>query len=358
MSDAFALLAYSDTTYRPLFLSIHWGLFFLLLLYTTPFAYRYIKHLIRTTSWGKIWAEEEVPIVALVITTKYLLQQLLTYAIFPIAVPAAHYQAANLAMLGTTSLITAVSVTIVTSRLMRAKLSSKIDTHNTFVRYVGHDVRTPLNISSVCTTLMDEFMSDESLAAEAKCVEIPHLIEQQKTSFGLAVSILNDLIDYEKLEKAELALDCSRQNPVDFILSCTPIFEVQSNEKHITLTAPVASDREAFRELEVHIDTYKLGKCLHNFISNAYKFTPIGGSIVISVTKVKDTPAISRRNSIRSMSFSRSSSISMNSIDALANASPATQYVRISVTDLGVGISEENLPKLFNEVVQFDPNRL
>ena len=306
-------------------------------------------------------AEEEVPIVALVITTKYLLQQLLTYAtlgIFPIAVPAAHYQAANLAMLGTTSLITAVSITIVTSRLVRAKLTSKIDEHNTFVRYVGHEVRTPLNISSVCTTLMDELMSDESLAAEVKCAEMPHLIEQQKTSFGLAVSILNDLIDYEKLEKAELALDCSRQNPVDFVLSCTPMFVVQSNEKNITLTAPSVSDREAFRELEVYIDTYKLGKCLRNFISNAYKFTPIGGSIVIPVTKVEDTPAISRRNSIRSMSFSRSSSISMNSIDALANASPATQYVRISVTDLGVGISEENLPKLFNEVVQFDPNRL
>ena len=352
ISDALALLAYSGSSYDTIFLSIHWALFFMLLIYTTPYAYKYMLHLLHMPSWDRIWAEEEVTIVALIIVAKYLIQQLLTFAIFPIIVPADHYQATNLTMLGTTSLITAVSVTIVTSRLTRAKLAEKMDEHNTFVRYVGHEVRTPLNISSVCSTLMEELVADEAIAPEVKFSEMTHLLEQQKTAFGLAVSILNDLIDYEKLEKADLALDCSRQNPIDFVLTCTPMFQVQSEEKNITLTVPSVRDREDFLDQEVYIDTYKLGKCLRNFISNAYKFTPAGGSIVISVTKVSMP---SRRSSIN---FGISSKVSSNSLNALADESSAVEYIRVAVTDSGVGISEENLPKMFNEVVQFDPNRL
>ena len=349
LSDAFALLSYCENPYRVVFLFIHWVLFFLLIVYTIPFAFKYMMHLWRKPSWSRIWADEEITILALVIVTKYLIQQLLTFVIFPSTIPAAHYQAANLSMLSTTSLVTAVSVTIITTRLTRTKLTEKIEEHNTFVRYVGHEVRTPLNISGVCTTLMEDLVADKAITLEDKDAQMTHLIEQQKTAFGLAVSILNDLIDYEKLEKDDLALDCSRQNPVDFLLTCTTMFAVQTNEKNINLTLPAASDREAFLEHEVYIDTYKLGKCVRNFISNAFKFTPVGGTIVIAVTKL-DPPSPSRSSRF-------GLGLSMKSLDDSVH-STASQYVRIAVTDSGVGISEENLPKLFNEVVQFDPNRL
>ena len=348
LSDVFALLSYSDNPYRVIFLSIHWTMFFLLIAHTTPLALKYTIHLWRQPSWSRIWADEEITILALIIVAKYLIQQLLTFAIFPSTIPATHYQVANLSMLSTTSLITAVSVTIITTRLTRAKLTEKIEEHNTFVRYVGHEVRTPLNISSVCATLMEDLVADKAISSEEKDAQMTHLIEQQKTSFGLAVSILNDLIDYEKLEKDDLALDCSRQNPVDFVLTCTSMFAVQSNEKNIILTLPEASDREAFLEHEVYIDTYKLGKCLRNFISNAFKFTPVDGCITITVTKL-DAPAPARSSKFGLGLSLRSQDDSMHT---------ATPYVRIAVTDSGVGISEENIPKLFNEVVQFDPNRL
>ena len=349
LSDVFALLSYSDNQYSVIFLSIHWTMFFLLIAHTTPFALKYMIHLWRKPSWSRIWADEEITILALVIIAKYLIQQLLTFAIFPSTIPATHYQVANLSMLSTTSLITAVSVTIITTRLTRAKLTEKIEEHNTFVRYVGHEVRTPLNISSVCATLMEDLVADKAISPEEKDAQMISLIEQQKTAFGLAVSILNDLIDYEKLEKDELALDCSRQNPIDFLLTCITMFSVQSNEKSIILTLPEASDREAFLEHEVYIDTYKLGKCLRNFISNAFKFTPVDGCITITVTKL-DAPAPDRVGGFGLGLSLRSQDDSMHST--------ATPYVRIAVTDSGVGISEENLPKLFNEVVQFDPNRL
>ena len=348
LSDVFALLAYSGNPYRTAFLTIHWTLFFLVLLYTVPYLVRYAKYLYNKSRW----AEEKAVMFAIVITTKFLLQQLLTYAIFPYAVSPAHYQATNLVMLGTSSVITAVSLTILSTRLTRTRLADKIEDHNSFVRFVGHEVRTPLNISSVCSTLMSDIVDDETMTPEVKQAELRQLLEQQKDAFGLAVNILNDLIDFEKLEKADLALDCSRQNPIDFVLSCTPMFEVQTNEKNITLTLPRASDREAFREYEVYIDTFKLGKCLRNFISNACKFTPVGGFITVSVSKVEEaTPASSSKSTFN---FGRSSK---TTVDLSAKSAMVT-YIRISVTDSGVGISEENLPKLFNEVVQFDPNRL
>ena len=351
LSDAFALLAYSGSPYRIVFLTIHWTLFFAWLVHASFHGMKYVRYLHSKVDWDKLWAEEEPVILSVIILLISLLQRLLTFAIFPTAVEPAHYQAYNLTMLGATSLVTAVSVTILTTRLTRTRLTNKIEEHNTFVRYVGHEVRTPLNISSVCTTLMEDMVNDEAIP-EAKRVEILQLLEQQKSAFGLAVNILNDLIDFEKMEKAELALDCSRQNPVDFVLSCTPMFEVQSNEKSITLTAPSVADREAFRELEVHIDTYKLGKCLRNFISNAYKFTPVGGSIVISVTKVEEiVPPVSRAGSFKFV-------LDSSSIAEVENKGTTMTYVRIAVADSGAGISEENLPKLFNEVVQFDPNRL
>ena len=79
LSDVFALLAYSGNPYRTAFLTIHWTLFFLVLLYTVPYLVRYAKYLYNKSRW----AEEKAVMFAIVITTKFLLQQLLTYAIFP-----------------------------------------------------------------------------------------------------------------------------------------------------------------------------------------------------------------------------------------------------------------------------------
>ena len=94
------------------------------------------------------------------------------------------------------------------------------------------------------------------------------------------------------------------------------------------------------RELFVNIDHSKLVVVINKFISNAMKFTKPGGKV-----------------SIKLVSFCKPLSVSLVSFCSkfnMVNIAP-DDFVRIEITDTGIGLSLENIYKLFREGIQINP---
>ena len=144
----------------------------------------------------------------------------------------------------------------------------------------------------------------------------------------MALSILNDLLNYDKLEDGTLLIEPMRVVALPFILNCTEVLHLQAKEKGLRLTFDVEdkddiseknldgtrdpgcphfgclSDMDAFDCTDIsptqmsclsdsdyiNVDPYKMNQVIGNLISNAIKFTPAGQSVTVKARKfVPDT---------------------------------------------------------------------
>ena len=103
-----------------------------------------------------------------------------------------------------------------------------------------------------------------------------------------------------------------------------------SGEKNIDVTLEIKDSLG-----EVYADNHRIEQIISNLVSNALKFTPENGNIKIIAQTVDE-----------------------NEIDSSLLISPVQKirgkYVKISVTDTGIGIKEENIPKIFEKFSQIE----
>ena len=204
-------------------------------------------------------------------------------------------------------------------------LQNDLNMKSTFVRYIGHEVRTPLNIAVVGLDLVKRILLRASKKhGKVNNDEILTLLEEVEDSCKVAVTQLDDLLAYEKLCSGLLHLDKSIVNVANFIKTSTSLFNIQARGKNIRI-AVMESAGVANRSLHFEIDYTKLTQVMRNLISNAIKFTPEGKTIYVDAYEVLEHSE--------------------------------QGGVLIQVRDSGVGIAKENLHKVFNEIVQFDANK-
>jgi signal transduction histidine kinase len=212
------------------------------------------------------------------------------------------------------ALVCSLSVTLLPQRLAKVKnvkLENELALKKTFVRYISHELRTPLSIALSGMALLEDRVKEGAPMAEVLSV-----VEDIRQPCLTSVDILNDLLDFEKLDSGLTVLDAECQDPCDFFESSVGLFRAMAQQKQIELTvvSTVINDTAVVR-----IDKPKLSQVLRNLLSNALKFTPRDGSVV--VTAVIDD-----------------------------------KHFKVTVKDSGVGISAENQLRLFGEGVQFHAN--
>ncbi|WP_225865497.1 hybrid sensor histidine kinase/response regulator transcription factor [Dyadobacter aurulentus] len=135
---------------------------------------------------------------------------------------------------------------------------------------IAHEIRTPLTL--VVSPL-------QKLLAQDYNAERMHLYEIMGRNTKRILDLVNQLMDIRKIEKGQMSLQFSSVEMVDFTKEICLLFEEQIETKNIDFLMDMPSEK-----IFAHIDPLNFDKVLINVLSNAFKFTPKGGKIRVSIS--------------------------------------------------------------------------
>ena len=247
-----------------------------------------------------------------------------------------------------------VTIVILQSRVARMETqnqSKSMSERQAFIRYISHEIRTPLNTVFLglefVTSLLKKFHPQEG---DESIFIIIDTLGDIYSSCEISLSILNDLLTFDKMEGKKMTLELEFINCCSFITSIAKPFSVNAKEKNIILNVNYDQLSNEFIDYGcVNIDHSKMGQVMRNLISNALKFTSADGVVNVHIKYITDVIIENDNKSISKNSIF-SSSCDSNDIP--------NHYVRVEVQDTGAGISIDNQQKLFGQYVQFDANKL
>ena len=156
-------------------------------------------------------------------------------------------------------------------------------TGSVFFSSVGHDIRTPVNSIIGITTLLREDAGDRE-----KVLEYTRQIE---ASSHHLLSLINDVLDMNKLESGATALNLSELRLADVIDEVNAIIRPQAKAREQTFEIRVSS----LTHEHLIGDPLRINQILINILSNAVKYTQKGGLISMTVTELpQGSPGHSR----------------------------------------------------------------
>ena len=174
-----------------------------------------------------------------------------------------------------------------------------------FLHNMSHDIRTPMNAILGYTQLMEDELKGKELSET-----LDHL-KKLKQSGNLLLSILNNVLDMARIESGKMEIDESYGQIKEIQQTLLEIFDDEAKKKNIAFHYTVNVEHE-----HVLTDITKVKEIFANILSNAIKYTPSGGSVTVNV-------------------------------DELPCDEPGYMIARTSVSDTGIGMSQEYLTRIF-----------
>jgi signal transduction histidine kinase len=187
-----------------------------------------------------------------------------------------------------------------------------LDAKRRFVRFISHEIRTPLNTVRLGMKLLEVELAnfakllpvtsaaDLALAISKTLKAWKQLADEIVESSESAVEVLNDLLNYDKIEIGTMKLEFSCMNVRELVSKTVAAMQVQAQQKGIHLelhfgcvhTATTAAgeplpgieeeQEDTADDRTVVGDTARMGQVLRNLISNALKFTSAEGQVSIT----------------------------------------------------------------------------
>ncbi|MCL2352034.1 MAG: cell wall metabolism sensor histidine kinase WalK [Firmicutes bacterium] len=190
---------------------------------------------------------------------------------------------------------------------MTEKLEKSEKSREDFVANVSHELRTPLSSIKV--------LSESILLQEAVPVDMYREFLRDITSeVDRMTYIVSDLLNLVKLDRQDTTLNIAKTDLNRMLESVLKRLSPLAEEKHIDLIL------ESNREVTIDADEVKLSLAITNLVENGVKYTPPEGTVRVAV-----------------------------------DADHQDAY--ITVSDTGIGISEDELPKIFDRFYRVDKTR-
>ena len=199
-----------------------------------------------------------------------------------------------------------------------------------FLANMSHELRTPLNaIIGFSELLKDGLMGELSTQQRGFITDI-------FSSGQHLLSLINDILDLSKVEAGKMELDLEPVPIASLFANSMSIIREKAAERRVRL------ELDADGELgDIQVDVRKVKQILYNLLSNAVKFANDGGRVVLRATRVLKADVGKLSGSWAGRSF-------------VTRDSAFAEFLRISVSDNGIGISEEGLERLFQPFTQID----
>jgi signal transduction histidine kinase/DNA-binding response OmpR family regulator len=199
-----------------------------------------------------------------------------------------------------------------------------------FLANMSHELRTPLNaIIGFSEVLKDGLLGE--------------MTDQQRVFIGDIFSsgrhlldLINDILDLSKVEAGKMVLDLEPVQMSALFVNGLSIVREKAAARHIRLSIDAAEDLGS-----IQADPRKVKQILYNLLSNAVKFTSDGGSVTLRASRMPraDVGALSGAWTGRNFPLPD-------------NEFP--EFLKISVTDSGIGVSPQGLDHLFKPFSQID----
>jgi len=179
-----------------------------------------------------------------------------------------------------------------------------------FLVNISHELKTPLNVICSAAQLFDRYCNSGSLDDKKGSI-IKYIDSIKQNSYRLS-KLINNIVDLSKIESGFFKLNLSNNNIVvvveEIVMSVTNF----SDSKGLNIIFDTDTEEKI-----IACDTERIERIVLNLISNAIKFTEVGGEIIVAV---KDK----------------------------------IEFVEISVKDNGIGIEDKYLDMIFDRFKQVD----
>ena len=169
----------------------------------------------------------------------------------------------------------------------RAEQSSKAKT--TFLFNMSHDIRTPMNAIIGYVELANRLSDTCKTCTRDRCpYDIPLKLRDFLQKIGASsqhlLALINDVLEMSRIESGKLELELTDTDIIQTINEVRDMFSSQMSSKKIEFVV----DTSAVTDRNVICDKNRFNRVLLNLLSNAYKFTPEGGRISLTLLQVDE----------------------------------------------------------------------
>lgn len=217
-----------------------------------------------------------------------------------------------------------------TLREQNIKLEQASRMKSEFLATMSHELRTPLNaIIGFSEILKDGLIGEMSERQTEYTGDI-------FSSAQHLLALINDILDLSKIEAGRMALDLEAVDLKNLLSGSLSIVKERAAANNISLELVMGEDLNLLQ-----LDARKTRQIIYNLLSNAVKFSGAGGRVVLSARRVQRA------------------AVGVLTIGLPVHGFPLadneyTDFIEICVRDSGIGISSENMAKLFQPFSQID----
>jgi heavy metal sensor kinase len=186
---------------------------------------------------------------------------------------------------------------------MLSRLENSFESQKKFIEDVTHEIKTPL---SIMRGEIEYFLQKETCHPEYE-----RMLRSNLEEINRITKIVEDLLMLARFDTRVMTLEIREMDIAATVREITEIVTILAHQKCVEIVI------DAPDHIMIPGDRNKLNRLFMNVLDNAVKYTPTGGKIQVSILRDED-------------------------------------YVRISIADTGIGISEEDIQNIFNRFYRVD----